>query len=325
MTPSERRFWRAVQGESARWTAEQRRQLLQAWRLIEQRLAPGVVEAYLARGDVVGLLGTVLNDATMGQAFAGLRRDLQQAVASGMTFHGKQLPQAVGTLGIAFDVLNPRVIDAIRTLDQKHVASAVTAVREVVRAVAENGLRDGVSPRTVARQIRGVVGLGPTQLAEVANFRRALETGDVARALRYARRDRRFDGSVRRGTLTAAQIDRMVATYARRRIAWNAETAARTAALDANRAAQRLAWEDAIAVGAADRGELRRRWVTVLDGRERPEHHALNGTVVGFDERFPNGELTPGESTYNCRCLAVVFVARSESSGTVRVPGRVGA
>lgn len=47
-------------------------------------------------------------------------------------------------------------------------------------------------------------------------------------------------------------------------------------------------------------------WQTILDGRERPEHHKLNGKIFSFDNPPVINERTgqrglPGQ-TYNCRC-----------------------
>lgn len=113
------------------------------------------------------------------------------------------------------------------------------------------------------------------------------------------------------GGLTTAQVDHMTSAYQRRMVAFNAETHARTIALDANRAGQRLAWQDAIDRGVVEGSKLKRRWVTVGDTRVRPEHRELNGTTIGFYDTYPNGETVPGESTYNCRCIERVFVERA--------------
>ncbi len=43
-----------------------------------------------------------------------------------------------------------------------------------------------------------------------------------------------------------------------------------------------------------------KRWRATNDSRTRPEHRELDGTVVGIDEAFPNGQMHPGEP--NCRC-----------------------
>ena len=80
-------------------------------------------------------------------------------------------------------------------------------------------------------------------------------------------------------------------------IAFNAETHARSAALDINRLAQRMSWEDAAAQGIVDRTRLMRMRIGVNDSRERPEHVAINNEVVAFDEPYSNGEMVPGDNS----------------------------
>jgi hypothetical protein len=110
--------------------------------------------------------------------------------------------------------------------------------------------------------------------------------------------------------LAPEQVDTMVDVYTKRRLALNAETTARTAALQAQKLGQRLAWDDAINKGVVDRARLMKKWIGVNDSRERPTHVAMNGTVAHFDEPFlPIGQMTPGEDEYNCRCLARYFLA----------------
>jgi HK97 family phage portal protein len=43
-------------------------------------------------------------------------------------------------------------------------------------------------------------------------------------------------------------------------------------------------------------------WVTVGDDRVREEHAMNDGVEVPIHQRFPNGEMYPGESSINCRC-----------------------
>lgn len=313
MTAAERRLFAAFRRVTGSLQPAMQRAYLRAWELVRAALTPGEVERLLASGSPDTVVRALLTDEVLARAFAEVTAQIQLDLGKGAAFEAARMPPRLRNVisaeaGIGFNVLNPRVIDAVRTVQMKHVASAQQDARHVIQAFVEDGLRDGVNPRTIARRVRGVVGLGPTQWQEVRNFRRALETGDVAKALGYVRRDRRFDASIRKGDLTPAQIDTMVEAYTKRRIALNAETAARTSTLDSLRRGQRFAWEESIALGAVDRSDLRQRWVTTLDGRERPEHRALNGTVVGYDQAFPNGESVPGESTYNCRCLAAVFM-----------------
>lgn len=58
-----------------------------------------------------------------------------------------------------------------------------------------------------------------------------------------------------------------------------------------------------------EEGFTKFRWVTNLDGRERPEHKKLNGEIFSFDNPPVIYEKTgqkglPGE-TYNCRCRLI--------------------
>jgi hypothetical protein len=193
----------------------------------------------------------------------------------------------------------------VRALDTKVVQTLKSDVVDVVRAHVENGLRDGVNPRVVARELGQVIGLAPNQEAAVRNFRKLLEAGDPEALVRKLR-DRRFDSTIRRGALGPEQIEKMTEAYRRRMIAFNAETNARTASLDSMRAGQRLSWQSAIDSGIVDGSRLVKRWSGVLDARERPEHVAMEGETVPFDQPFSNGEMTPGESTYNCRCIALM-------------------
>ena len=59
-------------------------------------------------------------------------------------------------------------------------------------------------------------------------------------------------------------------------------------------------------------GITRFRWRTVMDGRERPEHKALNGQIFAFDE-LPIIDARTGEKgmpgqAFNCRCWAEAVI-----------------
>jgi hypothetical protein len=163
-----------------------------------------------------------------------------------------------------------------------------------------------------------VIGLAPNQLKAVDNFRQMLETGD-AEALTRALRDRRFDKTIRNALkgdgLTPEQIDRMTDAYRKRFLAFNAETNTRTAALDAQKLGQRLTWEQAVARGDVDGSRLTKRWSGTLDDRERDSHLAMEGETVPWDQPYSNGQMQPGDSEYNCRCVSIY-----ETRGTVK-PG----
>lgn len=200
-----------------------------------------------------------------------------------------------------FGVLNPRVLDAVRTLDTKALVTLEEDVREFVRAHLERGLIEGRGAREIARGLRAVVGIAPEQAAAVARYRAELEVGK--RGLHRRLRDRRYD----KAALTPERIDRMVRAYEKRMVAHTAETICRTATLDILKLAQKLSVEDAVRKGVYDPRRLVKTWVAALDDRVRDEHRAMHGETVRYDEPYSNGEDVPGSSTFNCRCMSRFF------------------
>jgi hypothetical protein len=197
-------------------------------------------------------------------------------------------------------------VDALRYLRAETHAGIMAAVRE--------GNARGINPRDIARGLRDVVGLGSSQATWVANLRTELEAGRLGDAL--ARK--LVDGTTARTlrarmasgkALTPAEVDRIVGRYAEAWRSWHAETIARTASLDLLRHGTLARALEAQRRGDYGTEPVTKRWVTRLDGRERPAHRELNGTVVPlngawFDEGVPR--RTPGG--WNCRCSLVIRV-----------------
>lgn len=300
-------LWALYNRRAARLAPDVAAQVRAAFEQLQASIDPSTL-AQLIRD---GQFDQLLSDQFLSHATSALEEQIIEVVRRAAEQTIPELPVAATAPafgGVAFNTLNPVVVEAIRELNSRVLGRFTDDVRETIRAFVENGIRDGESPLTIARELRQVIGLAPNQLAAVENYRRALEAvldGDgSAKALGYALRDKRFDASVRNGKLTAAKIDTMVDAYRKRMIAFHAETVSRTATLDAYRLGQQLTWQRAIDSGAVDASRLTKTWVAVMDSRTRPEHRELNRTTVLFSEPFPNGEMIPGESTYNCRCVS---------------------
>lgn len=314
MTAAQLRFWERVHRKATGLTKEAARAYFAGVKALQATMATRELNALVRAGAVDRFVALALSDENLNAAFSRFRAQVQLTTRDATAWFGKDIPGVHASgIGIAFDHLNPRVIDAVRSLDTKVMTRLATETREVVRAYLEQGLRTGAAPATTARALRELIGLGPTQVQEVANFRAALEAGDVAKAFGYRARDRRFDASIEAGRLTPEKIDRIVEAYTKRRVAINAETTARTATVEAMKVGQQLSWEDAREKGVIPEGYvMMQEWMTVMDGRERPEHHAMNGQVAPLDGAFSNGDSYPGEGDpWNCRCLARVFLARA--------------
>lgn len=289
MTAAERAFWLTVQRQVGVLEPDVMQALRRAFEILRDALSLSVVVRLLMtrQWDRVNEL---LSRDLMDRAFAPYRTRVRGVVEKGFRYATRDLPQGGrinGVIGVSFDVLSEKTVTAIRTLETDAIQSLKDEVRDVVRAHVEDGLREGKGPKEIARGLRSVIGMSPTQSRHAANYRVKLETA---------------------GKLSAEQIDKAVATYERRAIALNTETNARTITLQAMKTGRRLAWEDAGARGIVDTGRLMKKWSTVIDGRERPEHHDMNGQVVRYDDAYPNGDSYAGEGDpFNCRCLDLYF------------------
>lgn len=318
-----------VQRRAATLQPEAARRLLAAYDLIRRMLTEAELLRALQSGTLDRMLTELLSDQALEPTLARLRQTIDLETLQAGQAWTRTLPRSLGGV---FNVLNPRVIDAVRTLGRAVTLRIGEQVRETVREAAETGLREGVNPRVVAKRIRGAVGLSPNQAKAVENFRAELLTGDRSALSRVLGRGqiRTPSGEIihraahaggqglgkrdlamlraRLGekALTADQVERMVEAYRKRLLALNTEAHARSIALDSQRLAQRMSWQDAIDRGLIAAHRVRRTWLATAgpqgDGRNRPEHLELHGATVGFDERYPNGQLVPGESDYNCRC-----------------------
>lgn len=332
-TPNER-FRNRILARARQQTPELGREIVRAWDQLSRDLNTAQMAQLIASGQ------GVVDDVLLDTIFAEVERLYVTQSIDNMAWAAKDF-------GIAFGTLDPGVIQSIRTLNLKMADSLKDDVREVVRAFVEDGLRDGLNPRTIARRTRNVVGLTEPQLRYIARF----ENGELVGGLRFelennsraALRRQLGRGLIRRpdGTLifnpahaggigvskrdmkllnatlgtddklAAAQVDRIVGQYGKRLTAWHAESIARTATLDSLKNATHQATERAINQGILPTDRMMSEWVTAGDDRVRDEHVAMAGTIVRFGQRFPNGEVVPGENTFACRCVKRDFLART--------------
>jgi uncharacterized protein with gpF-like domain len=104
----------------------------------------------------------------------------------------------------------------------------------------------------------------------------------------------------------------MSRAYKNRMIAFNAETLTRTATLQAMKQGQHAAWMQAAERGDVDAGQLYKQWQTVGDDKVRPSHVAMQGEIALATDPYSNGDVIPGESEFNCRCLSVYFTSKHD-------------
>jgi hypothetical protein len=291
--------------------------ILKAFRTIRESLDDAEIAKLVATGALDQIVRDVVSDTLLDRSLLPVRYRIRQTVERGFRYAVPDLPAAGkidGVISVAFDHLSPNVITAVRTLETSALDTLKSDVKEVVRAFVENGLRDGKAPKVIARGLRDVIGLAPNQERYVANLRAELEEGRFADAARRQLIDKRFNLAKLDALSPAARakrVDTVVESYRKSYIAFNADVNTKTAVFDSYKLGQRLAFEDAAAQGIVDRDRLTKRWVGVMDEKERPEHVAMQNQTVAFDDLFSNGENIPGDSTFNCRCIAVYSQSRA--------------
>lgn len=104
------------------------------------------------------------------------------------------------------------------------------------------------------------------------------------------------------------QLSKRVQELFKSRRGWETERIARTEVLSASNHASMESYRQS---GVVEKKE----WLATPDERTRPNHWAINGEVVGLNERFSNGLRYPGdmmgspEDIINCRCTTIPVIA----------------
>lgn len=307
MTAIERALVARVQRQVGVLTQPMITAILSAFRAIAQSLPESDLARIIAAGSFELVVATVFSEAALNVAFRSVRTELQRTLGQAIRYTARDLPGSARTIGVQFDVLNPKVLEALRAVDNWILPTLKSDVRESVRQAVAAGLEARMAPRAIARGLRDVVGLSPAQELAVRNYRAELESGRFAKAASRELADARFSST----TMTAAKIDRMVASYRKNFTAFHAETIARTATLDAYKRAQMVSWQQAIDAGIVDGGRLRKQWIQVDRPTKRESHIPLNGETVPFNQVYSNGQMIPGEGEFNCACLSRVFLSRA--------------
>jgi hypothetical protein len=220
---------------------------------------------------------------------------------------------------ISFDPLAPQFTQRMLDMRSNLIQGMTSDAQATLQAIIVDGFQRGVGIDDIARNIRDMISLGEQRAKAVLNYQASLESLDP-RALTYALRDARYDGSVSRAidegtSLPRDRIDRMVARYADRQLASRARAIARTEALRAAHVGQRAGWQQMVDKGLIDKAGVTRKWLVAIDEvtcevcQSIPD---MNEDGVGMDEQFDSLDgpmMSPPDPHPNCRCSLSFHVA----------------
>lgn len=268
----------------------------------------------LERGDVAGAVQAA---NIQPGALTGLARQMEGAFAAGGAAEAQGL-----RLNIIFNARDFRSEAIIRESSSTLIQAVTEDTRATLRTVMADGLSRGQGAATTARQIQPYIGMTEGQTRYALNFRRKLETDPKALLVElerdnYKNRDRRLDGIVRRAVksgepMAARDIDKIMAAYRNRSIAWRAKMIARSETLRSVNIGRFEAYRQAVDSGKVREQDIRRTWNATPDKRTRDTHAEMGGQTVGLNEafvspsgarlRYPGDPLAPAHETINCRC-----------------------
>lgn len=271
------------------------------------------LDAIATRLEAQDYAGAVADLDAAAEKFAA---DLQAAYVEAGQKAAAWLDGKIDDKLIRFDQTNDLAVQRARTNRYELVRGFTAEQRAITRNVITDGVRRGVNPREMARDLRDSIGLTESQEQQVRNFRRSLENGEWSRVLGYELRDKRADRTIRRlqrdgGELTSAQIDQLVERYRKNRINDRAEVIARTEALRAAHDGHDDAMRQALDRGDVSADQLEATWNAGPATKfAREDHQAMDGKTVPWGEDFelPDGTRMrgPGDprggAKHNLRC-----------------------
>lgn len=273
------------------------------------------VAKLILEGNIEAALGTIGGPViTMSKIIPEIFHDAGVHEAAELAI---QMGPAVPTVSISFNPEDARAASVMADATLNFIREFTDKQREATRQALTAALTSGEGIQGAARAFRDSIGLTAYQENAVRNYRRLLQEGS-AEALDRALRDRRFDGSVSRAAgggkpLTPEQIDRMVAAYRRRYLAYRAETIARTETLRAVSQARELSLEQAMATAGIAPSQVTSVWNSIVDHRTRETHREMRGqerplgqpflAPTGDLLRYPGDPLAPPALVINCRCV----------------------
>lgn len=278
--------------------------------LTPEQLAP--IVKLLERGDVDGVIDTLFTQPDAVQQLHSIRQRYAEALTGLSRSIGRDLAL---TMHVQTKVLSKGLVDALRAWEDDAFRKIAADLRAGLRESMVAELAKGIGPRQIAVALKSPIsasGLTAYDVRIIESFRNSLADGRYGDALGRSLRDRRFDATIkgllkRNANLSPEQIDKMVAAYRRKLVAWRAETFSRTAAVQAANDAQRDVWEQQIDAGTLTLDEVRRFWIVAEDERlckacaPIPE---LNPDGVGLREPFRTSDgFVDGPQLHpNCRC-----------------------
>lgn len=181
---------------------------------------------------------------------------------------------------LRWDIKNPRIRNYVDTRMGHLIHGIQVDTRKQLRNAVTRHFTKAYTPKEVANEIVGSVGLGERYTKAVDNYRTRLINDDMP----------------------ISKVDTLVESYEGRLLDSRAMTIARTEVRRASQEGQYNVWNEAANQGFFDKNKAKKVWV--IDGNPCPICEPMDGEEVGLDDAWvlPDGSsvFTPGDSHPNC-------------------------
>lgn len=307
-------FWNSVSGYLASLDKKLAEATLVALADLRDAFDEGRVADMIMAGDydraVAIALGTNVHNPII---FAALHEALDQAAQDTMRFiQDKDVGQVQVPRLLTEVKPSQATYNAIDNETMQAVQQISDATRDGLKTILTEGVKLGDNPRTVARDMKQLIGLTDRDAKALANYRTELERGSL-KALSRQLRNRRYDRMIREDR-HYKKIDALVEDYKQRLLKARAETIARTEAARALNIGQQQLWEEIASMKDLPPDAVRRRWLVAPGERTCEICKAIaemnNEEGVGLLEPFvtPDGMIDLPPKHPNCRCsIQVTF------------------
>lgn len=308
-------------------------QIARAWlqmvaHLREENSVAAVASRLHTDTPVVGLLVAAAAFAG-GQHAAYVRAGQVEARQLGDHFDAVQVRKKLPV----FDAAAPSALAWAERNRLEKIREITTEQRALIHGTLVRGARAGTNPRAVAVELRDSIGLTTYQEQIVDNYRRQLESGQLAAARARELVDGRSDATIAAAIranrpIPPERIDAMVEAYRRGVLRMRAETIARTEGLRVAHQASEELFAQAIERGDIRADQLVGTWhhsPRRADKRhERTFHRAMHGQTRAWGEpfesglgarlRFPGDPMAPVRETANCACVVTWRIALARTA-----------
>lgn len=273
------------------------------------------IESALEQG-AYGAIILAINFPRLRSLLTGALGKLRLVYDAGMDAGAERLADAGINFGTPVAMHGADLAEATDRLVRTISAGSEEAIAQAIR----DGVTRSLGLDEIAANIRDSIGLSARQAQAVANYRSALEEGDLS-ALDRALRDRRFDRAITAAVdaavpIDTSKIDEAVAAYAQRQLDYRAMMIARTEVLRLTNRGAANTYTDAIARGILSFNQVRRFWliapdeITCVVCRSIPEMNP-DGVAVGQPYMSIDGpQMYPQDPHPLCRCSESVEILR---------------